>query len=264
MYFDDTILPLYPISDAGLRIAAHLYNTNIKKNGGKLKAVLNGKVLNEQQRKCMVWDIERGQSNTIEPLPWQTDTCLGQWHYDRRIYTKKGYKTAKTIIHTMADVVSKNGNLLLNVPVRGDGTIDSEEMAVVEGITAWMQPNGESIFGTRPWKIFGEGPVSEEVIPLSAQGFNEGKGKPFGGQDIRFTTKGNALYAIALGAPVAGKVIIKSLASNSKHYTGQVGHVTLVQDSQPLKFERNNTGLVVTLPKSLDNVFAYSLKIMPA
>ncbi len=262
IYFDDTVLPLYPISDVGLRIAAHLYNSNIKRNGGKLEAVLNGKILNEQQRKCMVWDIERGQSNAIEPLPWQTDTCIGDWHYDRRIYEKKKYKSAKTIIHTLADVVSKNGNLLLNIPVRGDGTIDSEEMAVVEGITAWMQQNGESIFGTRPWKVFGEGPASEEIVPLSAQGFNEGKGRPFTGQDIRFTSKGNALYAIALGAPVAGKVLIKALANNSPNYTEKIGQVTLLQSGEPLNFERLNIGLLVTLPQSLDNVFAYSLKIM--
>lgn len=264
IYFDDTVLPLYPISDVGLRIAAHFYNSNIKRNGGKLEAVLNGKILNEQQRKCMVWDIERGQSNTIEPMPWQTDTCLGDWHYDRRIYERKGYKSAKTIIHTLADVVSKNGNLLLNVPVRSDGTIDSEEIAIVEGITNWMQPNGESIFGTRPWKVFGEGPASEEIVPLSAQGFNEGKGKPFTGQDIRFTTKGNILYAIALGSPVAGKVLIKSFANNSKYYTGKIGQVLLLQNGQPLNFERTNIGLLVTLPPILDQAFAYSLKIMPA
>jgi alpha-L-fucosidase len=263
VYFDDTALPLYPISDAGLRIAAHLYNRSISQNNGKLEAVITGKVLDGLQRKCMVWDIERGQSNAIEPLPWQTDTCLGQWHYDRRIYEKKEYKSAKTIIHTLADVVSKNGNFLLNVPVRGNGTIDEEELAIVESIGAWVRPNSESIFGTRPWKIFGEGPASEETVALSAQGFNEGKGKPFTGADIRFTTKGNQLYAIALGPPVAGKLLVKSLALNSPLYGGEIGKVTLVQNGQPLTFERTATGLSVNLPDSLSREFAYSLKISP-
>jgi alpha-L-fucosidase len=134
IYFDDTALPLWPVSDAGLRIAAHFYNRNMKLHQGRLEGVVFAKVLDPKQRQCMVWDIERGQSNQIEPQPWQTDTCLGDWHYKRAIFEQHGYKTTKTVIHTLADIVSKNGNLLLNVPVRGDGTIDSDELAVVEGI----------------------------------------------------------------------------------------------------------------------------------
>jgi alpha-L-fucosidase len=264
IYFDDTVLPLYPISDVGLRIVAHLYNSNQKRNNGRLEAVVFGKELNEMQRKCIVWDIERGQSNSIEPLPWQTDTCLGQWHYDRRIYDNKEYKTAKTIIHTLADVVSKNGNLLLNVPVRGNGTIDSEEIKVIAGITEWIKLNGESIFGTRPWKIFGEGPASEEKVALSAQGFNEGKGKPFTGKDIRFTSKGEILYAIALGKPENSKLIVKSLADGNSPYTNRVSKIILVQNGQQLDFKQQSDGLHIELPPSVSEVFAYSLKIIPA
>lgn len=264
VYFDDTVLPLYPISDVGLKIAAHLYNSNIKRNGGKLEAVLNGKILDQQQRKCMVWDIERGQSNAIEPLPWQTDTCIGNWHYDRQLYDRKAYKSAKIVIHTLADVVSKNGNLLLNIPVRGNGTIDSEELTVVEGITAWMKLNGESIFATRPWKIFGEGPSTDSAAPLSAQGFNEGKGKPFTGNDFRFTTKSEVLYAIALGLPAEGKAAIKALGSNSSHYMGKIGDVKLVGTDQSLAFERNADALIIKLPDNLKEQVAYSFKILPA
>ena len=263
LYFDDTVLPLYPVSDAGLRIAAHLYNSNIKRKG-KLEAVLTGKILDKQQRKCMVWDIERGQSNTIEPLPWQTDTCIGDWHYDRRIYDRKGYKSAKTVIHTLVDVVSKNGNLLLNIPVRGDGTIDSEELAVVEGITAWTSLNGEAIFGTRPWKVFGEGPASESTAPLTAQGFNEGKGKPFSGNDFRFTAKGDILYATALGLPPDGKAVIKSLGANSAYYKDKIGAVKLLGTGQSLAFETTANALVINLPDNLKEQVAYSFKILPA
>ena len=144
---------MWPVSDAGLRIAAHLYNKSIKDHG-ELRAVINGKILDENQRKAMVWDIERGHSNDIEPLPWQADTCIGGWHYDRGIYNRDEYKTAKTVIQTLIDVVSKNGNLLLNVPVRGDGSIDEKERKVVEDIGQWVNINSESIFDTRPWKIF--------------------------------------------------------------------------------------------------------------
>ncbi|TSD67056.1 alpha-L-fucosidase [Inquilinus sp. KBS0705] len=263
LYFDDTALPLWPISDAGLKIAAHLYNTNMKRHNGKLEAVLNGKILNEEQQKCMVWDIERGQSNKIEPFVWQTDTCIGEWHYDRRVYDRKGYKSAKTIIHTLADVVSKNGNLLLNVPVRGDGTIDEQERAVVVGITAWMQLNKESIYATRPWKVFGEGPAIESAAPLSAQGFNEGKGKPFTSQDIRFTTKGEILYAIALGTPTDGIITIKSLAAGNGLYPKQISRVELIGIQQTLDMVRDAEGLKVKLPANSPEQVAYALKIIP-
>ncbi|HEY8780353.1 MAG TPA: alpha-L-fucosidase [Mucilaginibacter sp.] len=264
IYFDDTILPLWPISDAGLRIAAHMYNNSIKKYG-RLRAVLCGKILNEVQRKCMVWDIERGQSNQIEPLPWQTDTCIGSWHYDRRIYDRQGYKSAETVIHTLADVVSKNGNLLLNIPVRGDGTIDAEERAVVEEIAAWMQVNKSSIFGTRPWKIFGEGPAMATTAPLSAQGFNEGMGKSFGAEDIRFTTKGDTLYAITLGWPGEKGTVMKSLATTSPQLTGRkISGVSLLGYNEKLEWRQTEEGLLVKMPGAQPCKHAVALKISGA
>jgi len=258
IYFDDTALPLWPVSDAGLKIAAHMYNTSVKKHG-KLQAALFGKVLNEQQRKCMIWDIERGQSNQIEPLPWQTDTCIGGWHYDRRIFDNKHYKSAKTVVHTLVDIVSKNGNLLLNIPVRGDGTIDSEERAVVENIGAWMQVNSEAIYGTRPWKVFGEGPAIDSAAPISAQGFNEGKGKPFGAEDIRFTTKGKTLYATMLGWPAGNEALIKKLAAAGDQ-AGKVSQVSLLGNDK-LSFQQTAEGLKVKLPEQAPGKDAFVLKI---
>jgi alpha-L-fucosidase len=210
----------------------------------------------------MVLDIERGQSNQLEPLIWQTDTCLGNWHYQRSLFEQHGYKSAKTVIQTLADVVSKNGNLLLSVPVRGNGTIDSDEKAVVEEIGRWMAPNGESIFGTRPWKIFGEGPAQDKAAPLTAQGFNEGKGVPFCAQDIRFTTKGDTLYAIALGWPADGKLLIRSLSEGNPLRTEPVRAVSLC-DGGPLTFTRSGRGLEVTLPSQRPAAdYAFALKIV--
>jgi len=259
LYFDDTALPLWPISDAGLKIATHLYNNSINKKG-KLEAVLNGKVLNEEQRQCMVWDIEKGRSNRLEPLVWQTDTCIGSWHYDRSIYDNHQYKTAKTVIHNLIDIVSKNGTMLLSIPVRGDGSIDSDETAVVEEIATWMKTNGESIFSTRPWKIFGEGPAQESDNPLSAQGFNEGGGKPFSSQDYRFTQKGNVLYALALGWPENGKALIKSLSKGNPLKPETINRVEFLGGGE-LKFERKDEGLEVVLPDKPELNYAYSLKI---
>jgi alpha-L-fucosidase len=261
IYFDDTVLPLVPISDVGLKLAAHHYNSSIKRNG-KLKAVIYGKILSEQQRKCMVWDIERGQSNKIEPLPWQTDTCIGSWHYDRRIYDQKRYKTAKTVIHTLADVVSKNGNFLLNIPVRGDGTIDSEERAIVEEIADWMKVNSEGIFSTRPWTVFGEGPATDSGAPLTKEGFNEGKGKPFTADDVRFTTKEGKLYAIALGWPGEQGSLIKSLGLSSAQLNGRkVTDVSLLGYPDKLEWVQTADGLKVKMPAQQPCKNAVVLKI---
>ncbi len=238
IYYDDTALPLYPISDAGLKLAAHFYNSNMALHGGNLEAVINGKVLNEEQRKAMVWDIERGQSATIEPLPWQTDTCLGNWHYDRRIFDRHGYKTAPTVVRTLADVVSKNGNLLLSIPVRGDGTLDSDELTVVEGITHWMGVNRECIFGTRPWKVFGEGPASQGA-PLRAQ-FNEGKGKPVTAEDVRFTVLGRTIYIIQLGVPTQ-ELAVKSMGTGARLLDGPIENIALLGSDQRLDWKQGST-----------------------
>ena len=243
LYFDDTVLPLWPFSDAGLRIAAHLYNSNMQLHGGKLECVLLGKILSEEQRKCLVWDIERGASNQIEPQPWQTDTCIGDWHYRRSIYDQDGYKTAKAVIQTLADIVSKNGNLLLNIPVRGDGSIDSKEENVLEGIAAWMDVNKESIIGTRPWKVFGEGPASAGAA-LTAQGFNEGKGKPFTSADVRFTQKGDNLYIIEMGWP-AQPLSIRSLGSESKLLDRAIDRIDLLGVHEEVHWTRSPESLVL-------------------
>ena len=248
VYFDDDTLPLWPVSDAGLKIAADFYNFNMKQHGGKLEAVMLGKMLTEDERQCMVWDIERGAANRIEPLPWETDTCIGNWHYDRSLYDRNGYKSARTVIQTLCDVVSKNGALLLNIPVRGDGTIDDKEEAVLQGIAGWMDANKECIFDTRPWKVFGEGPASGGSA-LSAQGFNEGKGKPLTAEDVRFTTKGDTLYVIALGAPQK-ELQIKSLGAAAKLLNQPIGGITLLGSAETVQWMQTDEALTLKPPQN--------------
>jgi alpha-L-fucosidase len=190
VYFDDTGLPL---GQAGLDAVAHYYT---RAAGWEQEVVVFGKKLEGIQCRAIVEDVERGWLNEIRPEPWQTDTCIGNWHYDRRLYENGGYKSAKQVIQRLADVVSKNGNLLLNIPVRGDGTIDDKEEAIVDEIAAWTARNGDAIFGTRPWQRYGEGPTRPPAGML-----NEGGAKPFTAQDIRFTRKGDALYGIILDWP---------------------------------------------------------------
>jgi alpha-L-fucosidase len=172
------------------------------------------------------------------------------------LYERNEYKTPKTVIQSLVDIVSKNGNLMLNIPVRGDGTIDEKERKVVEGIGQWMKANSDSIYGTRPWKIFGEGPAQEEK--LSDYGFNEGKGKAFTGEDIRFAVKGEALYATSLGWPQDGKMTIKSLAGNSQYFPKEIQKVEWVPTGQSLGFQRTEKGLTVVLPEKTSDELNYA------
>jgi alpha-L-fucosidase len=259
VYFDDDALPLWPASDAGLKIAADFYNFNMQQHNGKLEAVLFGKMLSESQQQCLVRDIERGASNKIEAQPWETDTCIGNWHYDRSVYEKNRYKTAKAVIQMLCDIVSKNGNLLLNIPVRGDGSIDDKEQAILEGIGAWMDVNKECIFDTRPWKVFGEGPASAGAA-LSAQGFNEGKGKPFTGEDVRFTTKDGVLYMIALGVS-QNDLQIKSLGTAAKLLDKPIRNITLLGSNEKVTWSEAADALTIKAPVKSPNDIAVVFKI---
>lgn len=256
LYFDDTVLPLYPVSDVGLRIAAHYYNSNPE-------GVLNGKALSEAQKRAMVWDVERGAPNDLQPLPWQTCTCIGSWHYDERVFTEGRYKSAREVIHMLADVVSKNGNLLLSVPMRGDGTLDDAEVAIVEEIGAWMDVNREAIVGTRPWIRFGEGPASDSAKPLNPQGFNEGTGIPFSASDIRFTQKGNSVFAIVLGN-VTDDVHVRSLSRNQGLLERPIASVSLLGSEDPIAFSHEADALVLHRPErgahSIANAFRIELE----
>ncbi|MBN2161414.1 MAG: alpha-L-fucosidase [Pontiellaceae bacterium] len=245
IYFDDTALPLWPVSDAGLKLAAHFYNMNLKKTGGRSEGVLFGKILDEDQKKALVWDVERGVPTAIMSPAWQTDTCIGGWHYDRGVYDHNRYKSARTVIHMLADIVSKNGNLLLNIPVRGDGSIDEKEEAILEGIAEWMDVNNEAIFATRPWKTFGEGPASEGA-ELSAQGFNEGKGKPFTAEDIRYTNSkdGKTLYAIVMGWPES-PVHLKSLGADAPFLKRKIITIDLLGSGSTIQWKQNADALVI-------------------
>jgi alpha-L-fucosidase len=145
----------------------------------------------------------------------------------------------------LVDIVSKNGNLLLNIPVRGDGSIDDKEVRVLEGIASWMDVNKEAIFASRPWKTFGEGPASEGTA-LSSQGFNEGKGKPFTAEDVRYTVSkdGRTLYAIALGWP-PGTALFKSLGTDAKLLDRQIAGVTLLGRGN-VSWKQTAAGLEIT------------------
>ncbi|WP_428312877.1 alpha-L-fucosidase [Hydrocarboniphaga sp.] len=256
VYFDNTGLPL---GQAGLDIAAHYYNASMAWHGGKLEAVVNGKILPPERRAGLVEDVERGFREGIEPLPWQTDTCLGDWHYNRSIFDNHQYKSAATVIHRLCDIVSKNGNLLLSVPLRGDGSIDADERKVLEDIAAWMGRNGEAIHGTRPWRSYGEGPTR-----VAGGMMSENASQALTAEDIRFTTKSGALYAIALGWPKDGVLRIAALAQDSALAPGSIERVQALGWNDSLPFKRSRKGLEVTVPEGLAGTPAVALQIRGA
>jgi alpha-L-fucosidase len=232
LYLDNTGLPL---GQAGLDIAAHFYNANIARNG-KLEAVLTAKMLPPERRPAMVLDWERGASRTIQPLPFQTDTCIGQWHYKRDIE----YKTVGQVVRMLADVVSKNGNLLLSIPLRGDGTIDERERTFLKGMANWMKVNGEGIFGSRPWKVYGEGPTE---VPRGRAADNP---IPYTQEDIRFTAKNGALYVYVLAIPTKA-VTVKSLGLGAE-FAQPIAEIKLVGSDERITWKQSRDGLIIEKP----------------
>jgi alpha-L-fucosidase len=238
-------------------IMAYYYNANIRRNGGKLDAVFNIKNVPRAVLSTLVRDFEMSQADEVESNPWQTDTCIGGWHYSRSIYENHRYRTARAMTHLLVDVVSKNGNLLLNIPLPGHGRPDDDEFAFLDKFGAWMALNREAIYSTRPWKIHGEGPTK------GGGSLYGGPGPQFVAGDIRFTTKGDSLYATALAWPEDRKLVIRSLASDSPHRRGAIARIGLLGSESNLTWSRSAEGVTVNLPEKPPCDYAYVFKINP-
>jgi len=217
----------------GLSQIANLYNVSLAKNHGRL-AVYNCKQPSDGR---WVQDFERGVNGGINPSPWQTDTSIGDWFYNRHWK----YQPLSWTVHMLADIVSKNGNLLLNVVLRPDGTLDPEVEMMLRQLADWTAVNGEAIYGTRPWLVYGEG-------PLRAKGGAFKENFVYTARDIRFTTKGKTLYAIALGWPEDNQIVIKSLAGTGDALTNHIKRVDLLGFAGRLAFTQSTNGLTVQLP----------------
>ena len=194
-------------------------------------------------------DVERGQLTDIQPQVWQTDTSISNlsWAY----LEHDSFKTPEHLIHLLADVVSKNGNLLLNIGPKPDGTIPEEVQRILGEIGGWLKVNGEAIYGSRPWTRFGEGPTQ-----VAGGKFHEGETKPFTPEDFRFTTAGDRLYAIELGWPREGQVVIHSITPEVK-----VGSVRLLGVAKPIAFTQDAVGLHLQLPAARTGSYAWVYRI---
>ena len=242
----------------GLAFIAHLYNRSAQRHGGKVEAVYTNKGRKDCETGTCVLDIERGIVDKVWPEPWQTDTCIGHWHYDQEAQ----YKSPKLVIDMLVDIVSRNGNLLLNFPLPSSGMLDREELRILDEITTWMAVNSEAIYGTRPWKVFGEGPGTGESAK-GGGGFNERTRRLLTAEDVRFTTKGSTLYAFAMGWP-GKEAVIQPLATNSPRGVGRIRNVQLLGFRGKLPWKQDETGLRVQLPPQKPCDHAFALKIVGA
>ncbi len=234
-------------NEVGRSLIAHFYNADARQHGGKPAVVYTCK---QESKGMWIDDLERGVMPGIRPTPWQTDTSIGDWYYNKNWK----YRGADWVIHMLVDIVSKNGNLLINVVQRPDGSLDPEAEQILAQMADWIAINGEGIYGTRPWLLHGEGPVR-------AKGGNFKEDFAYTAKDIRFTTKGdNTLYAFVMGWPEEKQVTIRSLAKLAG-VTGQITDVTLLGYSGKLQWTHDTNGLTVQLPAQKPCDFAVALKI---
>jgi alpha-L-fucosidase len=243
-----------PFEDIGLKMVAHLYNVSAQKHGGQTEAVYTSKESSDCAIGTCLLDHERGVSDGIAANPWQTDTCIGQWHYNRG----EKYKSAKKVIDLLADIVSKNGNLLLNFPLPNSGELDFEEKVVLDGITEWMAVNSEGIYSSRPWKIYGEGPSTQTKIETG--NFNEDKQKDLTAADVRFTIKNSTLYAFVMGWPDKAAVV-SALGLASPQNPGKIRNVELLGYKGDLKWKQDETQLRVEMPAEKISDVGVTLKV---
>lgn len=204
-----------------------------------------------------MFDMERGKTDALKLTPWQSDTSVSvhSWGYAK----DDTYRTPKSLIADLIDIVSKNGNLLLNVGPKADGTIPEEISTVLRGMGAWLKVNGEAIYDTRPFLYFGEGPTKSGQVRVGGQ-VEESVAKGFTPADIRFTTKGDTLYALGLERPKDGAVLIKTLYAGTPYLEKSIDRIELL-DGGKIIWQQTDKGLSITLPADGGDAMPYALRI---
>ena len=262
LYFDN---PLFPLGWGGMNIGAYYYNHSRQANGGKVESVINIKNVPPRLSKSVVADIERGLAASILQYPWQSETCVGQWHYQRQLFNDPGeyggYMTPHEVIRWLVDTVSKNGTFLLNIPGKPDGTIDRKEKLILQKIGEWFKVNGEGIYSTRPWSVFGEGPHM-----IKAGSFQGSKSaRELDARDVRYTrNKANTVvYAFVFGWPQQAPVL-RSFGTSAANHPGKVANVELLGSPEKIRWQQSAAGLRIELPRqkpALDYAVAFKISL---
>lgn len=234
-------------ADATPRVIAHLYNKSMQKNGGKLEAMAFTKG-NEDDRAIAVNVESRFPEGIKKDQPWQTEVGLGEW-----FYFKGTFYESSMVIHQMLEAISRDGNYVINIPLTPSGELDPGGVQTLNDMGDWMDINGEGIYNSSAWKVWGEGKVIMEHGNLGPKQ----AATPYTAQDIRFTVNNNNLYAWLMAWPADGKVIVNSLPLSS----GKVSSVALLGSKEKLKWKQTEAGLEISLPPKQPCKFAFGLKI---
>ena len=198
---------------------------------------------------AVVMDIEKGSLDRINPHYWQAETSIGSWFYNA---TSDIELSPRVIIHNLCDIVSKNGNLLLNVGLKPDGTLPEHERQTLVEIGRWLDVHGEGIYGTRAWKVFGE--VDTDIVPGD---FLQNE-QPMTARDIRYTHRDGTLYAFFMDKPSDGRIVLHDVGTTS---LGDIQSIRLMSEEAALNWTMESDGLVVTLPQTYEEQHAYALQI---
>jgi len=199
-------------------------------------------------------DFERSLRTDIDPRPWQTDTSISNlsWGYMEH----DQFKSAEFLVHQLVDTVSKNGNLLLSIGPRADGTIPDDVRSILLDIGAWLGRNGEAIYGTEPWTVSGEGPTEVK------SGFaTDQEMKPYTSSDFRFTRKGENLYVISLACPADGTATVHALGLKGEARAKVVREVDLLGSSQKVEWLQTTDALNVMLPGEANCKYGFALRV---
>lgn len=277
LYWDGAV----PFEEAGREIVAYMYNENLKRNGqqeGLLCYKPIRKTHGDFREGIGVMDLERGTFLKAQEKPWQNDTSIGPWFWDGR--SREEYRPINEIIDMFVDLVSKNGVLLLNIPLQPDGTLDEPSRAIIAKLSAWNTINGEAIFNTRPWLTYGEGPSIQQaeraahahesdtkvvegvVFETKDIHIRDSKLDPLGPKDIRFTSSkdGKTIYAFIMDWPQEQDLLISSI-NRSSNVVGELESVTLLGHG-PVQWSCNTKGLSIKLPATAPSDYASAFKIV--